>query len=775
LTSSAAGPSDLERRATLAYSVGRYTESAALWSACLAAHKAERSQPPPSTWAGLGHCCLALGDHAAAEQAYRTALVAAERLRDIRAEIAARTGLGYLHQARGAFAEAARAFADAAGLVDRAGDALGAAWTRVAEGSAHYLGGAHREALHAYRAALVVIRAGASPVDRAGALTNYGGILVAANEHPAAHAALEDAAEALPAEASGTPLEARLRHNRGLAAMALGRFDEAAADLGTAADLFGALGDPAREAESLASRSDLHRYRGDLGAAIADHQRVIALEQAHGFSVEEPGGLRYSLIEDRALHLDGDRQPPAASTEASVARAIGHRPELERRPFVIFAPPCPGSSGPLFPRGATALASFLIHRGVPTVVVPLSHYVDVFAGEDAVHARTAEVVRDAIDTLHPRAIGITATFSYLYPRAREMARLAREAAPDRPIVIGGPHVTYQDQECLAEAPEIDVVVRGEGEWTALELLRALESGRDLGEIRGITWRPSPGRIQRNQPRPLGDLLELPDVDFGLLPKTFAERMEVSGMTGRGCSFRCRYCHEFRFWGGAVRQHPVLRVVSEMERVARDHGNTMLGIDDSMLSMKDPYFGELCDRLGRSPWFVPDRFGLLTRVDTVTREGLAAMRRVNLCSVKVGLESGSDPVLRAMNKGVTVTQARECLDLARASGIAVGAFFIVGHPGDSPVESDRTLAWVDALLASNLIGCVDAAMFTPYPGTPFFAHPEKNGVRILTLDWSRWRRTNRPVAELAGYPASAIYLSDLRLLRAQAEARADEGV
>jgi radical SAM superfamily enzyme YgiQ (UPF0313 family) len=376
------------------------------------------------------------------------------------------------------------------------------------------------------------------------------------------------------------------------------------------------------------------------------------------------------------------------------------------------------------------------------------------------------VVADAVTTLRPRAVGISVTFSFLYPRGLAIARCAKAAAPAVPVVIGGPHVTYWDRECLAEAPEIDVVVRGEGEWTALELLRAWEAGAGLADVLGITWRDPGGGIRRNPRRPLGDVRELAEVDFGLLPAAFAARMEISGLTSRGCTFRCRYCHEFRYWGGSVREHAVARVVGEMERVARDHGNVMAGIDDSMLNMQTPYFLELIDALARSPW-LPERFGFLTRVDTLSAEGLAAMVRAGMRGLSVGLESGSDKVLAAMNKGVTREQALAGLRLARDAGVNVSSFYIVGHPGDDAAESERTIDFVDRLFADQLTQWIDVALFTPYPGTPFFTSPDKHGVRILTLDWTRWRRTNRPVAELDGYPASAIYLAYLRTLEVQA--------
>lgn len=714
---------------------------------------------------------LEAGDLDAAEAAYLEASCDARPWHVVDGHL----GLAYVHQARRAYADAVRAFLCAAELADAIGtDPLAAARARFAAGSAHYLAGDVAQAIACYRRALPAIDAHAAPHERALAKSNLGGVLVLGNEHLAAKAVLDEALALMPADTVGTLLEARVRHNRGLAALALGDFDTAEAELGHAAERYAELGAFPAAAQSLASRSNLFRYRGDLARAIADHSEVMALENAFGFGIEEPGGLLYAGIEDHSLHVEvarsgslqtasGGRLVHDADTRAKVADATAHRREKKERPFVIFAPPIPGTWGPLFPRGATAVASYLNHHGVPTLVVPLSHYVDVFVGEEAARARTREVVHDAITALEPRAIGVTATFSYIYPKAREIAAFAREAAADTPIIIGGPHVTYQDEECLRESPWIDIVVRGEGEWTALELLDALARGRDLATVKGITWRAQGGAIVVNSLRPLGNVLELPEVDFSLLPTDFARRMEISGMTSRGCSFRCRYCHEFRFWGGVVRQYPVERVVGEVERIARDHGNHMQGIDDSMLSMEDPYFAELCERLGKSRWFDPDRFGFLTRIDTVTADGFEAMRKVGLRSMSVGLESGSDAVLLAMNKGVTLARARQGLELAHAGRISVAGFFIVGHPGDSPTESEKTLAWVGDVFDDDLLGWMDAAMFTPYPGTPFFAHPERHGVRILTRDWSRWQRTSRPIAELVGFPASEIYLHYLRML------------
>jgi magnesium-protoporphyrin IX monomethyl ester (oxidative) cyclase len=436
------------------------------------------------------------------------------------------------------------------------------------------------------------------------------------------------------------------------------------------------------------------------------------------------------------------------------------------RPVLFFTPPVIGTYGPLFPRGATTVATYLESQGIPAVVIPLSHCVDIYGGGEHVASMTRTAIREAIAAYRPRAIGVSVTFSYLYPQGLEIARLAREADADVPILMGGPHVTYQDRECLAEAPYVDIVVRGEGEWTALETLRTLEAEGELGNVLGITWRDRDGTVHRNKRRPLGNVLELPPLNFGLLPRTFAERMEITGLTSRGCKFKCTFCHEFRYWGTVVRDYSPQRVVDELERIATQYGNTMRGIDDSMLSMLEPSYFELCELLAKSP-HKSDRFNFLTRIDTVTPEGLDAMKRAGIPSMSVGLESGSPKILKAMNKGFDLETAKQTLCTIRDAGVGLATFFIVGHPGDDAQESEKTLEFVDGLFRDDLTGWIDLSIFTPYPGTPFFINPKAYGIEILSLDWSKWRRSNRPIAQLTDYSASEIYLTYLRMLENQA--------
>jgi len=622
-------------------------------------------------------------------------------------------------------------------------------WLALAEVAAKR--GHNADAVHALRRALEGL---VRPEDRVGPLAALGGHLYVARDVAGAQKVLDEAQAMVAGRTVPDSLAAQLATNRGLVQLAQGELDSARVLLEEATRLYGALGNDRARATQLRALVDLQRYQGNLDAAIALQGELATLEPEFVEPLPE-GGMLYSAVEDRSL-----------SVSVGALRRAG--PEDGQGPVLFVVPPAWGASGPLFPRGAVSVASYLEAHGIPARVLPLAEVVD--SSDDAATAarRTRDALARAIEAYRPRAIGLSVPFSYLYPQGQQVAAWVRALAPDCPVVIGGPHVTYLDRETLRETPAIDVVVRGEGEWTALDLFAALRAGADLADVPGITWRAPDGSVVRNKGRKLGDVRSLPPVDFNLLPSTFAHRMDVSALTSRGCAFRCKFCHEFRYWGGVVRDFPVARIIGEMERLAR-FGNHLQGIDDSMLDMTTPLFMELVDALGKSHHVTPN-FGLLTRLDTVTAEGSRAMRRAGLRWVSMGAESGSQVVLDAMNKGLAVERTVESLRLVREAGLEAATFFIVGHPGDSVEESAVTRSFVERLWRDDLVSWIDVSTFSPYPGTPFYGMAHRYGVRILTRDWSRWRRSNRPVAELETYPAAAIYRGYLELLAVQARHR-----
>jgi anaerobic magnesium-protoporphyrin IX monomethyl ester cyclase len=715
-----------------------------------------------------GQRALAAEDWATAEQAFIEARAAALRSDDIPAAASARANQASAARLAGRLDDAITGYLEAWTLRSEAGLPAGEplrlnlAAARVALGARRYAQGDTHGAAQAWEAARPDHTALAPPLAAAALLLNLAGAHYLAGDPALALERLAQAEGLLP---DGAPpaLRAQLHANRGLALLARDRSEPAKVDLEQAARAFAALDMPQREARQWAALSDLHRYQAELPQAIAYHERVMALERQHGFRVTEPGGLLYAPIHDRSQPLP---PPYTPDTRCAPQRGGALWPgPRRRRPFLLLVPPAHGSHGPVFPRGAASIASFLRAHGQAAELLPLGHVVDDFAGRSQAIDATRAAVADALEILEPRAVGLSIPFSYLYPRALELAAMVRELAPAVPIVAGGAHVSFQDAACLADSHAIDVVARGEGEWTAHELLSALEGGRDLAAVPGITWRAPDGSIQRNADRPLGDVASLAPIDFRLLPEAFCRRMEVAAITSRGCAYRCRFCHERAFWAGRVRAHSPARIIAEGDRLAAEYDNPFRGVDDSMLDMRRPYFHELVELLGRRDWLRPS-FGFLTRLDTIVPEGLEAMVRNRIRVMSVGAESGCQEVLDAMGKSLSLAAAEGALAMTRDAGVGVNGFFIAGHPGDNPSRAATSHAWIDKLFAQGMLQCIDLSIFTPYPGTPFFEDPDRYGVEILSRDWSLWRRSNRPIAQLEGYSAGEIYLDYLRLLALQ---------
>jgi len=669
----------------------------------------------------------------------------------------AMTVRGQVAQANGQLDMAIADLQKAAEVLKSSGHPLDEAQALIALGGIYYMAGNREIAAPMWRKAAACLRPLGLSYQLVSVLCNLGGLLYQSGQYSDALTTLDEAQTQLPAESAGSALALQVRGNRGLALLAMQRWNEARVDLEEAVRLALAEGayDSAAHHSSMLSR--MCQELGDIDGAITYHLELMKLEREHGVSVQLPSTP------------DGC---PTPSRISGIRSGSTHRYSHcygPSHPVVLLVPPMWGNHGPLFPRGATSIASFLNAQSIPALVAPLSHYVSsAVTGsitESAIQQETA--IRDILDSLHPRAIGISIPFTHLYPAGLGLARTIRQLDKDVPIAVGGPHVTYQDTVCLRQAPEIDVVVRGEGEWTFQDLIHAWEHHRDLGTVAGITWRTPEGEIRRNKARPVGNVLKLPDIDFALLPKDFCRRMQVTGITGRGCHYRCAYCHEFRFWGGVVRQHPVETVVGELNRLGRQYGNSMRAIDDSMLDLRTPYFIELCRQLARSP-HLRDTFGLLTRIDTISIDGLHAMRQAGIKRLAVGVESGSDQVLAAMNKGITAASLRVGLEMIDQADVRVSAFLIVGHPGDTVEESSITEKFVGRQFTDELITWIDPSIFVPYPGTPFFTHPSRYGVEILSDDWSQWYRSAWPIAQLSSFSASEIQLAFLRLLALEAQ-------
>ncbi|MCC6021316.1 MAG: B12-binding domain-containing radical SAM protein [Thermoproteaceae archaeon] len=351
-----------------------------------------------------------------------------------------------------------------------------------------------------------------------------------------------------------------------------------------------------------------------------------------------------------------------------------------------------------------------------------------------------------VKSWHPDLVGLTATTPMAY-KAYETARAIKEYDRDLPVIMGGPHATFMYEEALKSG--VDVVVRGEGEYTMLELVSAIErSGPEsasLRPVRGIAFRDGDRIVVTPDRSPIRNLDELPPPARHLLPMDkytlFGKPVRVIHvMASRGCPFGCIFCTTSYFWGRYVRYRSARRVAEEIEdAVSKYKTNIIMFTDDELLLNKKfvtEFLGELkARRLDIS-------FSCGSRVDSVSRELLFELRRHGCASVYFGVESGSQETLDRIGKGITLEQAARAFRWAKEAGLAVVGSFILGFPWETPSDMRQTVKFAIKLDPTY----AQFTVATPYPGTPLYYRALREG---LIEDWN-WEHWTTARAVMRGY-------------------------
>src|SRR3972149_6604728 len=314
------------------------------------------------------------------------------------------------------------------------------------------------------------------------------------------------------------------------------------------------------------------------------------------------------------------------------------------------------------PLGPAYIVSYLRHHGVSASLV------------DCTFLTENEAV-DRVRNSEPKIVGIYSMFSMKTPALR-MARLLRDHC--QMLVAGGPLPTLRPEDFMEE---FDIAGVGEGEKTMLELAEAVEGGRSLSTIKGIVYKEK----------------------FGYTV--------TSVITSRGCPFQCDFCSRAVF-GHKFRTRSAANVVNEMEDV-KSLGYERIWFSDDCFTLNKKRLLSICDELIRRRLDI--EWECLSRVDTIDMETAQKMKRAGCVRVFFGLESGNDAVLKLMHKRASVKEAKRAVLTSKTAGIKVGAFFIVGYPG----ETDETILDTLRFASSLPLDYLSFSVPYPIPGTSLY--------------------------------------------------------
>lgn len=303
------------------------------------------------------------------------------------------------------------------------------------------------------------------------------------------------------------------------------------------------------------------------------------------------------------------------------------------------------------------------------------------------------------------------------------------------LVAGGPLPTCDPQAFL---DDFDLVVRGEGERTIVELLQAYENGGDYRSIQGLSLRKKSITSGKEQEETIStadraftrDLDSLPFPARHLLPNQdyiqFGRQKYgyaiTTVMSTRGCPYECEFCSNVIF-GGSYRERSAANVVDEIEQ-ALATGYDRISFADDVFTLHRKRVIEICEEIQeRKLHFY---WECLSRVDSIDEATYKVMYQAGCRRVYFGIESGDDAILKLMKKKITTAEASHAVEAAHKAGMQVGAFFILFYPGETNRTVLRTLHFT-TLLPLDYLGL---SMPYPLPGTALYERVRGQIIR----DW-----------------------------------------
>jgi len=332
----------------------------------------------------------------------------------------------------------------------------------------------------------------------------------------------------------------------------------------------------------------------------------------------------------------------------------------------------------------------------------------------------------------PAVMGISA-HTETYCNAVAIARKAKQILPEIKVVIGGTHPSIMYQEAAGE-PAIDAVAIGEGEYTMLELCNHyIRHAGNIEQIKGIAFRNN-GHVVRTAERPfIADPDELPFPARGMFPMPFYKTPGQVLASRGGCPYNCHFCAVNNIWKGGRRYRKPERVMEEILLVSRDFELDEISFADDAFTLNRNHVLQICRLAEKLPFAW--RWKCATRVDLVDEELLAVMRRAGCYSITYGVEAGSQQVLDAIGKKITLRQVRQAVEITRQAGIEPLCAFMFPHPYDT---EETICAQKDFILELKQKGVVSTMSFTtPFPGTYYYDKREELGIDIEAAGWDEY--------------------------------------
>jgi len=369
------------------------------------------------------------------------------------------------------------------------------------------------------------------------------------------------------------------------------------------------------------------------------------------------------------------------------------------------------------------------------------------------------MVADVIEytrRIKPDIVGISTWTDFWYDICT-MADGIKSVLPDTHICLGGPHLSIYPRESLMRG-SVDSIVVGDGELPFFHLARRL-LGMEQTDITGLYFRKDLNRYKKFEPFVISEPDRLPIADRQLLPyqnyaSVLGKGIGTTMVTSRGCPHKCIYCK-------LDAQKTMFRspesVVQEMEHIKSLGINEIEIYDDTFGSKRSRVF-DICRLMKQKG--LNFRITIRDRVSNIDEEVISTLKGVGLVRVYLGVESVSNGTLKTIKKQITVEQAQTAIEIVKAHGVEVLAYFMIGLPGETTTDFFKMLDWAKKMGPDY----ANFSVVIPYPGTELYKRALEQ--KIIKRDiWKEF--VLNPTAEMV-LPIYTEQYSRNELLRIQKE-------
>jgi len=391
---------------------------------------------------------------------------------------------------------------------------------------------------------------------------------------------------------------------------------------------------------------------------------------------------------------------------------------------------------PNYPLGLAYISAFLNKKGHQTIYLnldwdPRLPAANPFSYRDLMNRYNLFLKETATDSRHPiwrdfenvlklykpNMVGIS-TSTIKVKSAFRLLEIIKRVDERIVTVLGGHHAQVFAKEILENVKELDFVILGEGEQTILELVNALERSpqADLHVIEGLVHKDNNCTVFFNSRRPLIDdlnTLPFPDHCYYYSGAKFVRIPIMAVMASRGCPYSCNYCSTNNIWQRRVRMRSPRTFVEEIKVSIKNQKERFLSFYDDCFTLNKKWLLEFCDIMIKEK--VQINWQCITGVNLLEEAVFRKIVQAGCRKINLGIESGSERILKLANKNIDLDTVRSIFRLAKKYNISTAAYIMIGFPTETEYDIRLTQRIIKEI-HPNWVYC---NVLIPLPGTPFY--------------------------------------------------------